>query len=104
MRGDRTKLPTWAQRVLERLERDLEYAEQRLTAGPEDSNTFADPYAEASRPLGRDVSVEFRTGPTRSERVIVRVNKDKVNIHGGNSLRIFPSSSNVIEVQPARFG
>jgi hypothetical protein len=104
MSGDRTKLPKWAQRELERLERDLESAQQKLAAGPEDSNTFADPYAAAPRPLGRDVAVEFHTGSDRDERVIVRVDGDKVNIYGGDSLRIFPMSSNVIEVQPKRFG
>jgi hypothetical protein len=102
--GDRTKLPKWAQRELERLERDLEFAYQKLSAGPEDSNTFADPYASAPRPLGKDVTVEFRTGPERSERVLVRVEKGKLNINGGDSLRIQPISGNVIEVQPKRFG
>ena len=101
---DRAKLPKWAQQELRRLEADLRDAHARLGAGPDDSDTFADPYADAPRPLGKGTTVEFRTGPNRfGDRVLVSVGKDRVRIHGGDSLHIYPSASNVIEVKPGRF-
>jgi hypothetical protein len=53
------RLPRWARDRIEALERDLADARARLAAGPDDSDTFADPYSDASRPLGRGTMVRF---------------------------------------------
>ena len=103
MSGDRAKLPKWAQQELQRLEQDLAHAEEKLAAGPEDSNTFADPYADAARPLGRDTTVEFRFGPETSEKIQVRIDGDKLYVYGGDSLAIAPRSSNAIYVKAERW-
>jgi len=56
---DITKLPRWAQDRIGKLERDLAAERRKLSAGPENSDTFADPYASAPRPLGRHTRIQF---------------------------------------------
>jgi hypothetical protein len=63
---DVDKLPKWAQRKIEALERKIEALEREvadlrrtLAEGPEDSDTFADPYSDSPRPLGSGTSVQF---------------------------------------------
>lgn len=65
MSEDITRLPKWAQRQITSLmqqvaSKDRQIAE--LTAGPEDSNTFADPYfpgGKGMRPLGASPMIRF---------------------------------------------
>lgn len=101
--SDRTRLPKWAQREIERLENDLASANRKLAEGPEDSDTFADPYSDTPRPLGKGTSVEFRLGPEIADKIHVRIERGKVNVYGGDYLRIYPQASNVINVVPDRF-
>lgn len=54
------RLPVWARDRIHLLEQNLAYARARLAAGPDDSNTFADPYGDPPRPLGTDVQVQWR--------------------------------------------
>src|SRR6266851_4239021 len=56
-------LPQYVQREIWRLARNLEVAQAALAAGPEGSNTFADPYAENPRPLGAGTTVRFGGNP-----------------------------------------
>jgi len=44
------------------LREKVDSLEARLSVGPEDSNAFLDPYRDASRPLGKDPVIQFRTG------------------------------------------
>lgn len=53
------KLPKYAQHEIARLAMDLEDARAKLAAGPEDSDTFADPYASVPRPLGKGTTIRF---------------------------------------------
>lgn len=98
---DITKLPKWAQSELRRLERDLASARETLAAGPEDSNTFADPYS-TRRPLGADPTILFVLG--ERDEIRVRVDRDShgrayldVNASSGR-LMVHPRSSNGIEL------
>ena len=104
-----TKLPKWAQRRIEVLERDLEYAHQQLSAGPEDSNVFADPYSDTLKPLGKDVSVEFvlREGDDRrpsNDSIFVRLETQSnsephlVVMSNRSLLAVCPRSSNMIHL------
>lgn len=95
---DRTKLPKWAQQELGRLERDLEHAQARLAEGPENSNTFADPYADSPRPLGEGTLIEYRFGESWGEKFSVRLEGDKLYVMGGSTLSIYPQSSNTFRV------
>jgi hypothetical protein len=56
---DTSKLPTWAQVRIAHLENRLASAQAALTAGPKDSDTVADPFSEAPRPLGSGLTVRF---------------------------------------------
>lgn len=55
------KLPKYGSAEIRRLARDLADAKNRLAAGPEDSDTFADPYSSTPRPLGKGTTVRFGT-------------------------------------------
>lgn len=48
------RAPVWAQHEMNRLARDfiLADAQRRLADGPEDTDTWADPYSNPPRPLG----------------------------------------------------
>ena len=99
------RLPKWARTEIERLRRDLADAKERLAAGPENSNTFADPYLD-KKPLGTDTTVEFRLAS--GGKVRVRIARDRGGtkeyvdvMHVGRhacELAIRPSSSNTFEV------
>ena len=103
MRGDVTKLPKWAQQEIGRLERDLEDARRRLSEGPMDSNTFADPYSESPRPLGRDTLIEFRAGETFGERFRVYLRDGVLEVGGGDGVAVLPRASNVVEIKLSKF-
>lgn len=96
---DETKLPRWAQMELRRLRDDLADAQHRLTVGPE-SLVRADPYSDAPRPLGDDTTVEF-TLP--GGKIRVRMEGDALDVHGGDSLAIWPRSSNGVRIRAERF-
>ena len=106
MRGDVSKLPKWAQREIGRLERDLAAAHAKLAAGPEDSNTFAEPYAAAPRPLGTSPHIRFvlGDGPDDWGAVIdAFIEGDHVVIRGGNGITVRPWAGNVLHVKPERW-
>lgn len=99
-RGDLTKLPKWAQREITALEGSLAHERARLSAGPEDSDTFVDPYAEAPRPLGKGPLVEYRLGTLRDERIHVRLNEyGDVEVRGTRGIVLTPHASNVVLVR-----
>lgn len=101
MNNDRSRLPKWAQRELERLERDLGAAHARLAAGPDDSDTFAFARPDwnlTTQPLGRGVPVFFMLADGRS--VQVRNDGDVVDVlvsgmaSAADGLQVMPRSSN----------
>lgn len=100
---DRARLPVWAQREIERLERDLASARAKLAVGPEDSDTFADPYSADRRPLGRGTTIEFVLDDDR-DRIRVRLDQDSrgrvyLDVNASSScLTLQPRSSNAIEI------
>lgn len=99
----RARLPKWAQQEIDRLERDLDDARAKLSAGPEDSDTFADPYSEqARRPLGQGPTIMFKLGERNEIRC--RVEHDHrgrayldVNASSGR-LAILPRAGNSCEM------
>lgn len=102
---DISKLPKWAQAEIWRLQRNESSYLARLSAGPDDSDTFADPYSDAPRPLGTGTSVEFRLDDVK---VRVRVNRTRdgrpyLDVNGGDSVAVYPHASNAIMVRAERF-
>ena len=105
--GDVTKLPKWAQQEIERLERDVEHFQATLSVGPDDSNTFADPYSSAPRPLGHGTTIEFvMTDGTRirvrAERNSVSGAYDRIDVNGGDTIAVLPRAANSVEIQVQR--
>lgn len=102
MRADHdiTKLPKWAQSEISRLERNLAHAEAKLAEGPEDSDTFADPYANAPRPLGKGTRIEFVADAERRDRFHAHLTEDGIlEVSGGSSLQIQPHAANVVRIK-----
>lgn len=103
MRGDVAKLPKWAQREIDRLESDVRHYRARLAAGPEDSDTFADPYSDgARRPLGKGTLIEFTFGPGWADKIQASLDGDTLRIRGGSGLAVYPSASNSINIKVTR--
>ena len=93
---DVTKLPRWAQSRIQKLERDVDYYQRKLSAGPENSDTFADAYSDARRPLGPGTIVEFRLPEGR-----VRIRTDEhgyLDVNGDDRIQIEPQASNAVRV------
>jgi hypothetical protein len=104
------RLPKKVQQYIERLERDLQDALDRLAAGPDDSNTFADPYSNTPQPLGHDTRIEFRldheVAGARGPYVQSHVDRNRsgpyIELIGNGSMVIEPRSSNVIRIRIER--
>lgn len=74
LRARFNRAPVWAQNELNRLARDLMTAHHRLATGPDDTDTWAEPYSPVPQPLGTpkiirhkypegmDVTVTWREG------------------------------------------
>jgi hypothetical protein len=102
-RGDVTKLPKWAQFEIQRLEQDNATYLARLSEGP-DSDTFADPYSDAKRPLGKGTIIQFDLGERFGQRINCRIdtlqNGERVlDVMGGDTVTIEPQSSNAFRVR-----
>jgi len=96
------RLPAWARQRIERLERDLAEAHERLAAGPAGSDTFADPYM-TRRPLGRGTSIEFvarAPGDRVRSYFTVRLDEDgRLHVMGSDGFAIEPRSSNLVLIR-----
>lgn len=107
MAHDVARLPKWAQHRIAALERDLLAARATINAGPENSDTFADPYSEASRPLGSEPLIRFYLGNTQRDYIDCMIVRDRHGAHlrvlGSDSLNIEPSSGNVVQLRAERF-
>jgi hypothetical protein len=90
------RLPRHAQYEIQRLARDLADAQSRLAAGPEDSDTFADPYNTTPRPLGKGTTVRFG-GAGSDGTFVVKYQDGELEVTagtGGKRLVIIPRISN----------
>jgi hypothetical protein len=101
---DISGLPKWAQTEIQRLQRNESSYIARLSAGPEDSDTFADPYSDARRPLGKGTSIEFDLDGTK-----VRVRLDRthdgtpyLDVNGVDGLAVYPRASNSVMIRVER--
>lgn len=55
----RVGLPKWVQEGIENLMRDNDSLRKKLAVGPENSDTFAEPYADPPKPLGRNAHIRY---------------------------------------------
>lgn len=92
------KLPKWAQQELGRLRRDLEAAQKRLTAGPEDSDTFVQSYSYGDIPLGDSPSILFKVGESWQDKFTVRREGKYLNVMGGGMIAVMPRGGNVVRI------
>jgi hypothetical protein len=104
---DISKLPKWAQQEITRLRGSVEHWQRVASVGPDESNTFADPYSDAPRPLGAGTTIEFvmTTGRKISvalERSSVSGMYDRLYINGDDSIAVFPSAANACSIQVLR--
>lgn len=101
-RDDLGRMTKKAADYIELLERNLAYAREKLAEGPEDSDTFADPYSETPRPLGQGTLVQF--GASKHEgtwKVHVEEGQLSVNFQalGNYDMVIVPVSSNLVRLE-----
>lgn len=96
-----SKLPRHARELIERLQRDLDYANERLAEGPEDSDTFADPYATPPRPLGTGTMIQFGSGDG-SFKVHFEDGQLCISFQamGPRDLAVLPWSANSVRLEP----
>ncbi len=96
------RLPKWAQQEITRLNANVEYWKARATVGPENSDTFLDPYGDPPTPLGKRPVVEFHLGPDRfNDRIRVNVEaggRGELYVAGGTTLKITPWATNVVKI------
>lgn len=107
---DLSRLPKWAQRKISGLQdqigvltRNLADAHQNLTAGPADSDTFADPYSEVARPLGKRITVRFG-GAGFNGTFDVNFADGVLQIHGQggsaiDAMAVVPKGSNAVHLR-----
>lgn len=105
---DITRLPKWAQERIDLLERSVEHYKAKLEEGPANSNTFADPYSDARRPLGQDARVrwvlEQRTFPSRegthdSQYIEAHLVEGRLRVTTSDGMRLGPESSNSLYIE-----
>lgn len=99
---DVTKLPKWAQTRIDTLERNNAYLKAVLAEGPEDSDTFADPYSDSPRPLGKRTMIRFDVGDSSREHFDVRLEGDVLEVYGGSALMLRPHAANVVKLKIER--
>jgi len=100
---DVTKLPKWAQSKIRVLEMRVRELRAKLAEGPEGADTFADPYADEARPLGKSTRIEFVFDAEKREHIQAHLDEDKhgkyLEVYGNTGLSIEPSASNVLRVR-----
>ena len=96
------RLPKWAQQRITVLEQNLARAHAKLNAGPDDSDTFADPYGEAQRPLGTGTRIDFVLRPGTGGSFHVNLVDGRLRVHGGDAVHVLPRAANAIEIELER--
>ena len=105
------KLPMWAQNEfgsLQRINAELLAQNAALTAGPEESDTIADPKihmmrdGRTARPLGNGTEVEFLLSDMGDDHIDVKIvdsnGRRVLQITGGYALNIEVQASNILHV------
>lgn len=90
------KLPKWAQYEIDRLQKNLEYKEQRLAKmfGNEGTNTFIYEF-DKTRPLPKDCVVQFNTG---KKKIKCCVDRGRLYVHVSSSILIRPEAYNAVSI------
>lgn len=102
---DVSRLPRHGQVYVKSLLAKIERLEGRiaeLTVGPEDSDTFAEPYAEEPLPLGRRAHVRFNGATTTEGSFDVQMKDGDLHILVNGTMddaAIMPQSNNVIRIR-----
>lgn len=104
--GDVTKLPKWAQRHIENIERDLEHWRAKALSGPDDASIFVREYPDSKPIADRTDSIDFVLGdelPYGVQRVTVKFDDHDpraLRFNGGSHrLVIVGSSSNEFAIR-----
>jgi hypothetical protein len=102
--GNIAALPKWAQAEITRLERAVEYWQGVASVGPDESNTFANPFSDAPKPLGHDVTIEFVTTAGQKLRASLERDQvtglyDRLEISGDGLLAVHPRAANVVWIK-----
>ena len=98
---DVARLPQWAQRQVKTLQNQVKNLKAELSTGPEDSDTFANPYLDHARPLGRGTRVRFGGLDHTEANWDVHLRSDgQLEVVGGGSyledMVIQPRSTNMV--------
>lgn len=98
------RLPAWAKDEILRLRRDAAYyredaAALRLGAyGSGDTDTVADPYADAAIRLKKGTTIEFTLGEGYDQKIRVRVVDGALDVNGNAGIYVRPSASNALRI------
>jgi hypothetical protein len=105
---DVTRLPVWAQDLINgkdmeigRLRRDLEGLRRQVSADPEGSDTFADPYG-TPQPLGSGTVISFSASGEPTEGFIAELAENGLMVRTQTSMRtrlgVMPGASNEVAI------
>lgn len=100
---DITKLPKWAQRRIQTLERDNADLVAQLTAGDADTDVHILDYVHGDRPLPRHTVIKFTLSNGGYVQCRVNDKRDCVNVMTEEALHVQPEVTNVINVWTARW-
>lgn len=101
------KLPRWARDLLSNMRLRVERAERtaeaaRLATKPDETDTVLYRYGDEEVGLAPGSTVQFRIGSNRRDYVGCRIHRDsrgaRLDLIGGDSIRITPHSSNHISI------
>lgn len=100
---DLSRLPAYARGEIERLRAQVAFLQERLAAGPNDSDTFADPYAEPATPLGRGIMVRFGGSGHQGTFDVSWTERGELLVRGnfhGEDMAVIPQSQNTVRIHP----
>ncbi len=98
------RLPAWARDRINLLERELAYERAKLTVGEADSDTIADRWSDAPRPLGLGTRIAFvvsrRENGTPRDFLECYIEDGALTVLGSDSrITVHPRASNSIDVR-----
>jgi hypothetical protein len=87
-----------------RLQREAQHWKALVAVGPDESDTFADPYSDAPRPLGHAVDIEFVTTSGAKLRACLGRDQvsgliDRLEISGDSLITVNPRAANVVWIK-----
>lgn len=102
------KLPQWAQRDIDRLERNAKYWRDKATVGPAESNTYVQEF-EDSKPLGNSPRIRFWLAPPGEggayidAHIVESRGQWVLELHAEDTLELQPRSGNHAVARSARW-